>query len=60
MRESFAVDSEDGFLLVNGSKVLLAWDGFVLDILSGFASVLRFYGQIRGYDWNQGVCFLGV
>ena len=50
MRESFAVDAVDGFLLVNGSKVLLAGDGFVLDILSGFASVLRFYGQIRGYD----------
>ena len=39
MRESLAVDSEDGFLLVNGSKVLRAGDGFVLDIIKFYFSL---------------------
>ena len=38
MRESFAVDAVDGFLLVNGSKVLRAGDGFVLDIIKFYFS----------------------
>ena len=53
MRESFAVDAVDGFLLVNGSKVLHAGDGFVLYFIKFYFS-FEVYGRIRGYLLKSG------